>query len=417
MRFRVLSLLAILFLLLPLSAARGWTYTPAWCPVGPFPDVSTGEWCPWIQAFSAEQISTGCEQGAYCPDGPVSRDTAALVLERTMRGTNGWSPSQGWYSRTVLVSAVPFNPVASGNALRSAREAITDAAYGRQWLIKLEPGVYDLGSTTLTLPAWVDLEGSGQGITRILGQPQVGQPILAMAEATALSALTLGPAPLNRIAIAADGGGVTQARRLEQVTILAQGDAVTCTGGRLEIREATVGTGGGTTNRAVAATDCQLTIENSLLSAQGGQTARALDVDGSATVRRSRLTAALGSSVSVAIRASNGDLSLDDVDARGNRGVAAGQPQALHLLSASAKVRNSRLSTDDANGLTLGADASSEAEVVDSWLAKGVVSTTDDEAVSLIQTEVDQISYNGTLRCFAVYDQTFTNAGAIDDCP
>jgi len=220
MRVRGLPLLAALFLTVPLSAAWGWPYTPAPCPGSPFPDVSPGEWCPWIQAFSAEKISTGCAQGAYCPDGPVSRATAAMALERAMRGTDGWSPSQGWYSRTLLVNPVPFNPVASGNALRAACESITDAAYGRQWLIKLEPGVYDLGSTTLVLPAWVDVEGSGQGITGILGEPPVGQPIVAMPEATALRALTLGPPPPNRVAIAVNGGG-TQARRLEQVTILA----------------------------------------------------------------------------------------------------------------------------------------------------------------------------------------------------
>jgi hypothetical protein len=35
--------------------------------------------------------------------------------------------------------------------------------------LKLDPGIYDIGSTMLTMKSWVDIEGSGQAITTIRG--------------------------------------------------------------------------------------------------------------------------------------------------------------------------------------------------------------------------------------------------------
>lgn len=72
--------------------------------------------------------------------------------------------------RTVLVSPVPGNPVASGNALQSALLGIAPAPTATNpWLVKLEPGLYDVGATPLAMRPWVHIEGSGIGITTIRG--------------------------------------------------------------------------------------------------------------------------------------------------------------------------------------------------------------------------------------------------------
>ena len=73
------------------------------------------------------------------------------------------------YARTVVISPVPGDDSASGQALRDALGAITDAAADNRWLIKLEPGVFNLGSVSLVMKEYVDIEGSSWDGTRIVG--------------------------------------------------------------------------------------------------------------------------------------------------------------------------------------------------------------------------------------------------------
>ena len=76
-------------------------------------------------------------------------------------------PYQGAYSRSVVVSPVTGDAAASGAALVAALAAITDASATNPYLLKIEPGVYDLGAGSLAMKEWVDLEGSGEGVTTI----------------------------------------------------------------------------------------------------------------------------------------------------------------------------------------------------------------------------------------------------------
>jgi|CXWL01.1.fsa_nt_gi hypothetical protein len=70
--------------------------------------------------------------------------------------------------RTVLVSPVPGNPIASGTALINALAAIPAPSSTNRWLLKVEPGVYDLSlSGPLLMRSWVDIEGAGIGETHI----------------------------------------------------------------------------------------------------------------------------------------------------------------------------------------------------------------------------------------------------------
>jgi hypothetical protein len=71
------------------------------------------------------------------------------------------------FLRTVIVTPVPGDPVASGAALLQALAGVVDAASDNPYLLKLEPGVYDLGSDSLVMKPFVDVEGSGEGVTRV----------------------------------------------------------------------------------------------------------------------------------------------------------------------------------------------------------------------------------------------------------
>lgn len=72
-------------------------------------------------------------------------------------------------TQIIVVEPVLGDFVASGNALRTAVASTSDATSAKRYLVKVEPGVYDLGHDPLYLGEWVDLEGSGVHTTKIVG--------------------------------------------------------------------------------------------------------------------------------------------------------------------------------------------------------------------------------------------------------
>ena len=74
------------------------------------------------------------------------------------------------YTRTTIVSPdVGANSVDNGTKLLNAIAGITSASATDPWLLKIEPGTYDLGSSRLQMKSWVDVEGSGIRPTTIKG--------------------------------------------------------------------------------------------------------------------------------------------------------------------------------------------------------------------------------------------------------
>lgn len=74
------------------------------------------------------------------------------------------------YVRTAIVSPTPGNPTASGTTLLTTLAGLSPAPSStNRWLLKIEPGIYDVGTTPLQMLAWVDIEGSGVLATTIRG--------------------------------------------------------------------------------------------------------------------------------------------------------------------------------------------------------------------------------------------------------
>jgi hypothetical protein len=155
-----------------LTASTLSVYTPPACVPGvPFSDITcTTGFDPWIEQFGLDGITAGCGGGNYCPGTPVTRDQMAVFIEAAMRGTSNWPP------HTVLVfhhqAGETNSNLNSGTELLSMVAAIPSSGSeapsgGNPWLIRLGPGIYDLGSGSLTLPAYTALEGAGQDITVI----------------------------------------------------------------------------------------------------------------------------------------------------------------------------------------------------------------------------------------------------------
>jgi hypothetical protein len=57
----------------------------------------------------------------------------------------------------------------NGAALLGAVNSITNASDANRFLVKVEPGIYDLGPLPLQMKPFVDIEGSGELSTRITG--------------------------------------------------------------------------------------------------------------------------------------------------------------------------------------------------------------------------------------------------------
>jgi hypothetical protein len=68
------------------------------------------------------------------------------------------------YKSTIVVSPVGAAS-ANGQALLDALARITSAGASNPYLLKIEPGIYDLGGNALLMKPYVDIEGSGEGVT------------------------------------------------------------------------------------------------------------------------------------------------------------------------------------------------------------------------------------------------------------
>jgi hypothetical protein len=66
-----------------LRARHGRNYNPPPAAGNRFSDVPAGYWAAsWIEQLAAEQITTGCGGGDYCPAAPVTRAEMAIFLVR-----------------------------------------------------------------------------------------------------------------------------------------------------------------------------------------------------------------------------------------------------------------------------------------------------------------------------------------------
>lgn len=113
------------------------------------------------------------------------------------QGPQGDPGPPGTFVRTVVVSPVVSSDVvdesASGAALRAAISGIA-ASVTDAWVVKVEPGRFDVCSGgPLVVPPYVQLEGSGQGATTIVGcgSASFTQGTLQMSSHTAIRRLSV----------------------------------------------------------------------------------------------------------------------------------------------------------------------------------------------------------------------------------
>jgi hypothetical protein len=140
---------------------------------GTFTGVGSG-----LTGLNASNLATGTVPGprlAGTYPNPVTFPSAGNVFAGDGSGLTNLN-AEPRYLRTVVVRPVGSN-AQNGAALLAALSGITTASSTNPWLIKVEPGIYDVGPTSLLMKPFVDIEGSGEAVTRITGTGQASNVV------------------------------------------------------------------------------------------------------------------------------------------------------------------------------------------------------------------------------------------------
>jgi hypothetical protein len=154
---------------------------------------------------------------------------------------------------TIHVVPVAGSPAASGTALLNALAAITDNSGAKTYVLKLDPGIYDLGSTELVMKPFVDIEGSGQGSTIVRGAGNGDTSYLTGIIKAA------GPAELRNLQVASLGGGLASSIGVYVPT-----------GASVNLRDITVVAGGASENWGVRSVGASPVLRNVTIDVSGG---------------------------------------------------------------------------------------------------------------------------------------------------
>ena len=256
---------------------------------------------------------------------------------------NNFLAKQNAPVRTVVVSPVPGDEVASGTALLAAMANITTASATNPGLVLVEPGVYDLGSTTdgLTLKSYVDLRGSGEGVTTIKGS---GSQVLSCSDC-----INVEVSRLTVDATAVANYGIYQ--------------AATTVAGTFTLSQLTVVGGNGNSDMGIflngAGGDDKITIRDVTVSMTAGSTNTygIYLINGDFSIVRTRVTVAMGASTStgggIRVQGSASVTAVGDIrdSVISVSGASAVGIQALFAFITNITVVNSASGADSSTGI------------------------------------------------------------------
>ncbi len=118
------------------------------------------------------------------------------------------------------------NPLISGNRLVAALAGIPNPSPANPWLLRINPGIYDLNGATLFLRSGVDIEGSGRLSTVIRSTATSAAPLVFCAQGVSAEIRNLSIANRQNFFDSAALISRSSGLRLSQVSILAQGPDV-----------------------------------------------------------------------------------------------------------------------------------------------------------------------------------------------
>jgi hypothetical protein len=228
------------------------------------------------------------DTGAQGPQGEKGQPGAGGT-----NGANGLDGADGrdgqdfQYAHVVVVKATGSG-TENGDALLAAMDGITDNSSSARYLLKLEPGFYDLGANSLGIKSFVDVEGSGVKTTRI--HRSSGAAAAVHLSTGEVRDVTIESIPSTGSAVAADGSaGPTLHDVALQATATGPDDAtalsLTSSLGFMQDSQALAQTGSGTAVAvSVDGAATSIAMRDSVASASGGTVSTAISSAGGASV-------------------------------------------------------------------------------------------------------------------------------------
>jgi len=127
-------------------------------------------------------------------DGVADAADVSCAVQVAFDPTASCATAQSDYVRTIVVSPVVGDSIASGTRLVDLLDGITDASPVNQYLLKVEPGVYYLtAGRRVVMTPFVDIEGSGEAVTVIsrAGSPSLNTGTVVGADNAELRNITI----------------------------------------------------------------------------------------------------------------------------------------------------------------------------------------------------------------------------------
>ena len=215
------------------------------------------------------------------------------------------------YTHTLIVSPDP-DPVQAGRVLREVVGGIADPSASNPFLVKIEPGLYDLDKDSLFMRPYVDIEGSGEGVTTITSSLGTGSGTVVGTNNSELRFLTVkntGEAGQLVVALFSE----SMSPRYTHVTAIASGgndnEAIHFSNGAPVLSYVTARATGGSRSTGVANLGSLLTASNSTFSAADAANTNlgVLSTFGGTVQATSSTISASGGVIAVGLRTNNGN--------------------------------------------------------------------------------------------------------------
>jgi hypothetical protein len=301
------------------------------------------------------------------------------------------------YTHTIVVHPDPDFRKA-GSALIRAVATIAGNSASNPYLVKVEPGVYDVGDASVAMKEYVDVEGSGEDVTTITSTNSSGAGTVVGANHSELryAMVTNTGSGQQSVALFAE----STSPRFTNVTAMSSGGSenygVHLSNGSAVLKNVTAAATGGATAIGLANFNGNITAANSSFTASdaAGLVVGVLTTyGGSVKLQSSDLTAA-GGSVAMGMRSYNGNHTLANVTVTASSsGESFGIYNGQKTSGPTVQVTHSKVSAQTNSVFVLGG-----------WVRLGASQITGPVATQDL----------GTARCVYVYDGSFN---PLAGCP
>lgn len=238
---------------------------------------------------------------------------ASVIPQTLAAGARG---TGGSYTHTIVVHPDP-NENKAGGELINAMARITDNSEDNPYLVKVEPGVYHLAAGSLTLKPYVDVEGSGEGVTTITSTVSSGAGTVVGTDHAELRFLTVKNSGGGQQAVALFSESTSP--RFTHVTAAASGAAenygIHMSNGSPVLTNVTASATGGSQSFAVGNFNGTVTVLDSAFAASdaAGINVGLMTTFGGSVRLVSSSLSGTGGAIAIGMRSYSGSHSLQNV--------------------------------------------------------------------------------------------------------